>query len=76
MVLVAVGVCAIASAVALAIFFMAGGPFGTINDVLNAGLALLSGYLAWRVSGHALLAYVALVSSLGFALIGLWPRFP
>jgi hypothetical protein len=96
-VLIAVGVCAIASALALAIFFVAGGPFGTINDVLNGVLAVLSGYLAWRLSGHALLAYVALlgeviavigsvlvisritgfffagmVSSLGFALIGVW----
>jgi hypothetical protein len=69
MVLVAVGVCAVASAVALAIFFMAGGPFGTINDVLNAVLAVLSGYLAWRLSGHALLAYVALLGEV-IAVIG------
>jgi hypothetical protein len=53
----------------LAIFFIAGGPFGTINDVLNAVLAVLSGYLAWRLSGHALLAYVALLGEV-IAVIG------
>jgi len=48
---------------------MAGGPFGTINDVLNAVLAVLSGYLAWRLSGHALLAYMALLGEV-IAVIG------
>jgi hypothetical protein len=94
---VAVGACAVASAVTLGVFFAVGGPFGTLNDVLNGLLAVLSGYLAWRLSGRTVFVYVALlgeviavigsilvifnvtgfflaglVSSLGFALIGLW----
>ena len=97
MVAVAAGATAVVSAIALALFFVAGGPFGTINDVLNGVLAVLSGYLAWRLGGHSLLTYVALlgeviaiigsilvvtnttgfffaglVSTLGFALIGVW----
>jgi len=66
---VAVGVVAIASAIALAVFFIAGGPFGTINDVLNGVLAVLSGYLAWRLSGRTTFVYVALVGEV-IAIIG------
>jgi hypothetical protein len=94
---ISVGVAAVASAVALAVFFVVGGPFGTINDALNGVLAVLSGVLAWRLSGSIAVTYVALlgaavavvgsalvitdttgfflaglVSSLGFALIGIW----
>jgi len=93
----AVGAVAIASAISLALFFVVQGPFGTINDILNGVLAILSGYLAWTLSGRTLFVYVALlgqviaiigsllvifnvtgfffaglVSSLGFALIGVW----
>ena len=44
---------AVSSAITLALFFVAGGPLGTVNDTLNGVLAVLSGYLAWRLSGHS-----------------------
>src|SRR6266536_3341811 len=56
---VAVGVAAIASVVALAVFLVIRGPFGTVNDLLNAVLAVLSAVLAWRLSGLGPLTYVA-----------------
>jgi hypothetical protein len=67
--LLAVGATGVASAVSLALFFTVGGPFGTINDVLNGVLALLSGYLAWRLSGRTTFVYVALVGEV-IAIIG------
>jgi hypothetical protein len=66
---VAAGATAVASAIVLALFFVAGGPLGTINDVLNGVLAVLSGYLAWRLSGHSPITYVALLGEV-IAIIG------
>ena len=95
-----------ASLVSLLLFFLAGGPFGTINDVGNGVVGVLSGLLAWTlrsvdtsraataqavvvgvaalgaavtvvgsvlvVSGSTGFLLAGLVSSVGFALIGLW----
>ncbi len=66
---VAVGVAAIASVVALAVFFVIRGPFGTVNDLLNAVLAVLSAVLAWRLSGLGPLTYIAFVGAV-IALVG------
>jgi hypothetical protein len=64
----AVGVVAAGSAVFLATYFVAQGPFGTINDIGNAATGILSGWLAWglrrQLSGRA--ADVAV----GAALVG------
>jgi hypothetical protein len=45
----AVGVIALASIVSLALFFVVSGPFGTISDLGNAVIAVLSGLLAWAL---------------------------
>ena len=45
----AVGLVAAGSAVCLATYYAVGGPFGTINDIANAGTGVLSGWLAWRL---------------------------
>ena len=45
----ATGVVAAGSAVCLATYFAVQGPFGTINDLANAGIGLLSACLAWRL---------------------------
>jgi hypothetical protein len=66
---VAAGAAAVASAITLALFFVAGGPLGTVNDILNGVLAVLSGYLAWRLSGPSLGTYVALLGEV-IAIIG------
>ena len=47
----AVGLAAIAAPVTLATFFAIGGPFGTVNDLCNAAVGVLSGALAWRLQG-------------------------
>jgi drug/metabolite transporter (DMT)-like permease len=46
---IAVGVVAAGSAVCLATYYAVQGPFGTINDVANAGAGVLSAWLAWRL---------------------------
>ena len=46
---IAVGVVAAGSAVCLATYYAVHGPFGTINDVANAGAGVLSAWLAWRL---------------------------
>lgn len=48
----AIGVVAVGSAACLATFFVARGPFGTLNDIGNAATGVLSGYLAWRLRGQ------------------------
>ena len=45
----AVGVVAAGSAVCLATYYAVQGPFGTINDVANAGAGVLSAWLALRL---------------------------
>ena len=50
---VAVGIVAAGSAVCLATYFVAGEPFGTMNDIGNAATGLLSASLAWRLRRHA-----------------------
>jgi hypothetical protein len=60
---IAVGAVAILSAVSLALFFAVQGPFGVINDVLNGVLAILSGALAWTLSGSVALVYVAFLGA-------------
>jgi hypothetical protein len=51
---VAVGVVAAGSAICLATYFMARGPFGTINDIGNATTGVLSAALAWRLRRYGL----------------------
>ena len=103
---VTLGVVGVGNCISLIALFVIGGPLGTINDVGNAVLGLLSGALAvilWRSGatpgpGHGLVASIVaalgavvtvigsvliltdstgyflagLVSSSGFALIGVW----
>ena len=45
----ALGVVAAGSAACLATYYAVQGPFGTINDVGNAGTGVLSAWLAWRL---------------------------
>jgi hypothetical protein len=45
----ATGITAAGSAISLATFYAVQGPFGTINDLANAGIGLLSAALAWRL---------------------------
>jgi hypothetical protein len=51
---VAVGVVAAGSAICLATYFVARGPFGTINDIGNATTGVLSAALAWRLRRYGL----------------------
>lgn len=72
---IATGAVAIGSATCLATFFAVGGPFGTINDVGNATLGVLSGWLAWRLrdrlSGRpARVALGACLAGAGLAIAG------
>jgi hypothetical protein len=46
---IALGVVPIASLVSLAVFYAVGGPFGTINDLGNALVGILSALLAWTL---------------------------
>ena len=48
----AVGVVAVGSAVSLATEFAVQGPFGTINDIGNGAIGVLSACLAWRLRGR------------------------
>jgi hypothetical protein len=99
----ALGLVAVGSAICLATYFTVRGPFGTINDIGNATVGLLSAAVAWRlrgyvpsragnlavaaatvgaavtVAGSALVIsgttgflLAGLVSSVGFAGIGVW----
>lgn len=65
---VTLGAVAAGSAVSLATYFAAQGPFGTINDLGNAATGVLSGLLAWRLrqGTHGAAADVAV----GAALLG------
>lgn len=45
----AVGVVAAGSAVSLSTYFVVRGPFGTINDIGNAAIGVLSAALAWQI---------------------------
>jgi hypothetical protein len=45
----AIGFVAVGSVACLATYFAVWGPFGTINDVGNATIGVLSGWLAWRL---------------------------
>jgi hypothetical protein len=64
----AVGAVAAGSAICLATYFAVGGPFGTINDLGNAAIAVLSGALAWRVRNE--LSGSVRVGGLSAALAG------
>jgi uncharacterized membrane protein (GlpM family) len=48
----ALGAVAAGSPVCLATYFAVGGPFGTINDIGNAAIGVLSAALAWRLRRH------------------------
>lgn len=62
----AVGLVAAGSAACLGIYFAVGGPFGTINDIGNAAIGVLSGWLAWRMHRRGRPGAVAT----GAALVG------
>ena len=72
---VGVGVVALASVVSLGLFFAVGGAFGTINDLGNALIGILSALLAWvlrrRVASVAMGTAVAggVMTVLGSALV-------
>lgn len=99
----ALGLVAVGSAMCLATYFTLRGPFGTINDIGNATIGVLSATLAWRlrryvpgragnlavaaatvgaaftlagsalvISGTTGFLLAGLVSSVGFAGIGVW----
>jgi len=46
---ISIGAVAVGSAVSLATYFAVGGPFGTVNDIGNATIGVLSAGLAWRL---------------------------
>ena len=50
---IAVGIIGAGSAISLGTFFAFGGPFGTLNDIGNGALGLLSAALAWRLRDGA-----------------------
>jgi hypothetical protein len=64
----AAGCVALGSAVSVATFSVVGEPFGTLNDVGNAALGLLSAALAWRLRGRLPRRFAAL--TVGCAMAG------
>ena len=71
----ATGATAAGSAVSLAVFYAVQGPFGTINDLGNATVGVLSAALAWRLrstlAGQArTLAVVSAVLGAGVTVVG------
>jgi hypothetical protein len=64
----AIGVVAAGSAICLATYFVARGPFGTINDLGNATTGILSGWLAWRLRRQ--IASRAADVAVGAAIVG------
>ena len=64
----ATGVVAAGSAISLATFFAVQGPFGTMNDLANAGIGLLSASLAWRLRGE--LSGRSARAAIGAAFVG------
>ena len=70
-IVLAIGAVAIGSAACLAAYFAVGGPFGTINDIGNASIGVLSGILAWRLrrNRRSTLETVALGAALAGAAV-------
>jgi hypothetical protein len=71
----AIGVVAVGSAVCLTTYFVVGGPFGTFNDIGNAGTGVLSAALAWRLRRHLTgrardLAVAAAIVGAAIAVVG------
>ena len=60
------GVSGLLALVLLILFFVVGGPFGTLNDICNGITGILSGLLAWKLSrkSHSS-AFFLTVSSIG-----------
>jgi hypothetical protein len=68
---VAVGVVAFASVMNLMLFFLLGDPFGTINDLGNAAVGILSGLLAWTLRrGEMPRVAWTQAAAIGFAVLG------
>ncbi len=70
-----IGVVAAGSAVSLATYFAAQGPFGTINDVGNASTGVLTAALAWRLrhdlpAGTGALALGAATAGAALTVVG------
>ena len=45
----ATGIASILATILIILFYTAGGPFGTLNDIFNGIAAILSGILAWML---------------------------
>jgi hypothetical protein len=67
---VGVGVIAFVSVVNLVLFFLAGDPFGTINDLGNAAVGVLSGLLAWTSARTELPTGAGRVAAVAIAVVG------
>lgn len=68
---IAVGVVAFASWASLMVYFVVGGPFGTINDVGNAVIGSLSAVLAWALRGAGAATTRGLrMAAVGAAVVG------
>lgn len=70
MLALAVGVVGLGAWVSLIVFFAVGGPFGFINDVGNAALALCSGALATTSLRSTVSPRKGLVVATGLAVVG------
>ena len=72
---VVTGVAALLAVAALVLLFIAGGPFGTVNDILNAVIGLASAVLAIVVhrafGGSALVTGLAVAGAL-VTVLGSW----
>jgi hypothetical protein len=72
---IAIGVVGLASVASLVLFFLVGNPFGTINDLGNGAVGILSALLAWRlrreVAGGVRVEAIAVFSAVLGALVTL-----
>jgi hypothetical protein len=69
----AVGLVAVVAVVSLIVFYVVQGPFGTINDVGNAGIGVLSAALAFgsaRAARTGPLALGAAAAGAAFTVVG------
>ena len=67
----AAGVVGLASVSCFAVFSVVGGPFGTLNDIGNGTLAVVSGALAWALRRHVPVAATgAALGGAALAVVG------
>ena|SRR6185503_14968797 len=65
---IATGVVGLGAVVSLAAMFVIAGPFGTINDLLNAVLAVLAAWLVWSLRTRSTSGPVTALSFVGAAV--------